>query len=65
VSESFSVGVPDFEQIARHRCADLLGKVREAFAPSEGIEAIVLVAFTKGAAWALDIDMEAARAPKS
>lgn len=56
---------PDFEAIARRECRELLSQVRAAFVPSEGIEAIVLVAFTRGAAWALDIDVEAARAPKS
>lgn len=55
----------DLEAIARRQCAEMLSQVREAFRPSEGIEALVLVAFVRGAAWALDIDVEAARAPKN
>jgi hypothetical protein len=56
---------PDMEVIARRECEPMLAKVRDAFRPSEGIEALVLVAFIRGAAWALDIDVEAARAPKN
>jgi hypothetical protein len=51
----------NFEAIARERCAHLLSTVREAFRPSDAIEAIVLVAFAQGAAWALDIDMKEAQ----
>lgn len=51
----------DFEAIARRQCADVLEKVRGAFAPSDALEAVVLVAFTRGAAWALDIDTDEAQ----
>jgi hypothetical protein len=53
-----TVKTQEFELVARRECAELLTKVREAFAPSEGIEAIVIIAFTRGAAWALDIDVD-------
>lgn len=55
----------EFEAVARRECAEMLANIRAGFEPPDLIEAMVLVAFTKGAAWALDIDMEAARAPKS
>lgn len=51
--------VTEFERVARLMCAKELAAVREAFRPSDGIEALVLVGFARGAAWALDVDADA------
>lgn len=51
----------DLEKVARHRCAHLL----ELAPGNESIESLVILAFTLGASWALDIDPEAALAPKN
>ena len=55
----------EFERLARAHCASLLETARTAFQPSEGIEALIIVAFTRGAAWGLEIDMSAFTAPHS
>lgn len=46
----------DFERTARTECADVLRIIREAFSPSKALEAAILVAFAKGATWAMDVE---------
>lgn len=46
----------EFEQMARAQCDDILAQVRAAFSPSDGIEALVLLGFIRGACWALGMD---------
>lgn len=53
--EANAVSKSSFERTARDQCADLLRVVREQFAPSGPIEALVILGFMRGAGWALDV----------
>jgi hypothetical protein len=45
----------EFGKVAQQAMARELTAVREAFSNSEVIEAMLLLAFTRGACWALDV----------
>lgn len=56
----------DLETIAKRECLELLAMIRDgSFMSAESVESLAIYAFTRGAAWALGIDVEAARAPKN
>jgi len=42
-----------FETIARLECKEVLAAAHAGFKPSEAIEAMIIIAFTRGARWAL------------
>lgn len=59
MTERITLPKDELEAVARRQCAHLLN-----LAPgNDSIEALVLLAFTMGAAWALDIDVESALVP--
>lgn len=46
------------EQIARQECKPLLGLLEAQFSPSAPLEALIIIAFSLGAGWALGLDMD-------
>jgi len=46
----------EFGKAAERAMVRELALVRDAFSPSEVIEAMFLLAFTRGACWALDVE---------
>lgn len=54
-TEANAISKSSFERTAREQCADLMRVVREQYAPSGPIEALVILGFMRGAGWALDV----------